>query len=589
VKENNQNQQVKVLAIIPGLINVFYIEIINPFLNLQKQGKISFYLSFTGSVKLSEIEDCDLVVFSRATDANEAAVLDCVMKSKKPFLYLVDDNFFEISLETNVGKYHRNAARLHFHKRFIQNASLVRAMSPAMESQLSLFNKNVVLRNCYFEFESIKGLIKKTDKKIKIVYATSRSGYDFLQYVFLNALKKILKLYPNNVEAYFWGPLPKDPDLLHLTNLKHLPFVSNYHSYLKLFYEFGFDIGLAPLKNDIFHNSKTNNKYREYGACGIAGIYSEGELYGKYIRNNVNGILVKNNSDDWFNAIQSLVQDKALRDNIKLNAQTDIRQNYKEEIYLEKLYEDLNWVINNGSKLQYPDIVKINSVDLILDKSSLENSNDFIKNLTDFLRELGVGIQIVYDLSKLRKENSKFWFIFTDSIDFMWDFLAIEDQAVHIVLFTNNELITEVESIKYNNRVLSFMLRLSNQNLSCRRFELNKLATVTDPYTTNSFIYILDQIELSFNVLFYPDNKKRPILKKIFIYLILILKPWLKIAKFLIKPLYMILRYLKDFLFKLFFAFWESYIQIKNILVLVRQKMILNRTIVSINQKRKNK
>jgi hypothetical protein len=133
------------------------------------------------------------------------------------------------------------------------------------------------------------------------------------------------------------------------------------------------------------------------------------------------------------------------------------------------------------------------------------------------------------------------------------------------------------------------MLRLSNQNLSCRRFELNKLATVTDPYTTNSFIYILDQIELSFNVLFYPDNKKRPILKKIFIYLILILKPWLKIAKFLIKPLYMILRYLKDFLFKLFFAFWESYIQIKNILVLVRQKMILNRTIVSINQKRKNK
>jgi len=66
---------------------------------------------------------------------------------------------------------------------------------------------------------------------------------------------------------------------------------------------------LAPLVDSRFAEYKTNNKVREYGACGIAGIYSDVPLYRESVEHGISGWLVPNEADAWVRAILAAVDD----------------------------------------------------------------------------------------------------------------------------------------------------------------------------------------------------------------------------------------------------------------------------------------
>ena len=82
-----------------------------------------------------------------------------------------------------------------------------------------------------------------------------------------------------------------------LPNVHHHGLICRYDRYLRRFSRGGYDIGLAPLPDDAFYRSKTNNKFREYGASGIAGIYSHNEVYAHCVEHEVSGLLVANETE----------------------------------------------------------------------------------------------------------------------------------------------------------------------------------------------------------------------------------------------------------------------------------------------------
>ena len=51
----------------------------------------------------------------------------------------------------------------------------------------------------------------------------------------------------------------------------------------------GWAIGLAPLRDSAENRAKTNNKYREYAALGIPGIYSDMPVYASSVRHGETG------------------------------------------------------------------------------------------------------------------------------------------------------------------------------------------------------------------------------------------------------------------------------------------------------------
>lgn len=316
-----------ILAIVPSLIPTVNITIINPMQFLQQKGKVNFKVTLPYLFKSKMLDNVDCVIFCRNSFPNEEWILNEVVSRCIPYVYEIDDNFFEIPYDNILGRVHRHPINLSSLINFISHASVVRTYSHLLAEDAGFYNKNVEMNRVYFDFELIKGLKQNKSIKLKIVYATSRMA-DSQQDIFTEALHKVASNYQDSVEIYFWGAPIADRELKTLPNVFHLAPIYNYEKFIKKFYEMGFDIGLAPIFEGRFFNSKTNNKYREYGACKIAGIYSNEDLYSDCVVDGKNGLLVQNTPDEWYKAIEKLILDSELRNAIISEANIDIEKNY---------------------------------------------------------------------------------------------------------------------------------------------------------------------------------------------------------------------------------------------------------------------
>ena len=99
--------------------------------------------------------------------------------------------------------------------------------------------------------------------------------------------------------------------------------------------EVDWDIGLAPLQDNRFNKNKSNLKYLEYTALNIPGIYSNVEPY-KDIKDKNTGIVVDNNSQEWEEALISLIENRTLYKILLINSKRDIKENYLVENSSEK-------------------------------------------------------------------------------------------------------------------------------------------------------------------------------------------------------------------------------------------------------------
>ena len=137
----------------------------------------------------------------------------------------------------------------------------------------------------------------------------------------------------------------RHPAFAALANVRHHGLICHYDRYLRRFSRAGYDIGLAPLPDDAFYRSKTNNKFREYGASGIAGIYSHVNVYSDCVRHEVTGLLAANDADSWHDALVRLIEDETLRTRIQRQARQYVREHYAQEKFEQLFLEQIQAVL----------------------------------------------------------------------------------------------------------------------------------------------------------------------------------------------------------------------------------------------------
>ena len=343
----------KTLAILPGFIPSTMICVVNPFLRLHQARLIQAKITLEEIVTPQELCWADLVVFCRNAEPRYSPILDFLERNQIPFIYDLDDNFFEIPGGSITGEYHRDPTRLAMVSRYIQRADLVRVYSRPLWERAQAMNAQV--ERVIAPIDS--GLMrlsanKKPGDKIKIVFATSRND-DELAEIFIPALKKTLTQYRNRLEVHLWGTMIKE--MKSDRQVIFRPLIFDYWRFLRRFSREGYDIGLAPLKNDIFHLSKTNNKFREYGACGIAGIYSDVEVYSDCVVDGETGLLVSNDMESWYQAIVRLIEDECLREGIRKRALEYVQTNYAAEMFDRIWLHQFQQVLEKpGAKIKSP-------------------------------------------------------------------------------------------------------------------------------------------------------------------------------------------------------------------------------------------
>jgi glycosyltransferase involved in cell wall biosynthesis len=331
----------RVLAVLPAVVPSTTIGVIKPLTKLHRTGQISADLTLEYMVSRRQVERADVVVFCRNTEPSERNALTWALASGKTIIYELDDDLLDIPLDMAQGQYHRSPERQNQLRHYLESADLVRVYAKHLKEKVAAINPSVeqVVGPVDWSLVPASPSPKARHEKLRLIYATSRLT-DQLANIFLDDVVELLREFPDRVELFLWGC--RSEQLEPNPSVKFLSHVANYNRFFHKFARYGFDIGLAPLPNEDFYLSKSNNKFREYAACGIAGVYSNVNVYSECVEHGVTGLLVENRRGAWFQALARLVEDIELRKRVQAQAQQYARQHYSQDnfcgVWLEQIH-----------------------------------------------------------------------------------------------------------------------------------------------------------------------------------------------------------------------------------------------------------
>ena len=87
------------------------------------------------------------------------------------------------------------------------------------------------------------------------------------------------------------------------------------------------DLVLNPIFKSNFNNFRSPTKFFDTTRLGAVGLYSDLEPFSNFINNNIDGILLDNNINDWIEKIFFLLDNKDVRENLYENALKRLEKN----------------------------------------------------------------------------------------------------------------------------------------------------------------------------------------------------------------------------------------------------------------------
>lgn len=324
------------LVITAGIIPSLEIGVSQPFSSLKTSENFQFEIKLEHEVSKEMIAAAKTIVFVRNVEPGAYALFEWAKLLGKRTVYVIDDNFLEIQPTTPVGQYYADPARQETFIKFLRNAQIVKVDAQDLGVYIKeRFNQNVVYFPASVDFDWLDRQEKRqqTNEQVVIGYEGGEKEQDFAPVI--PALNKILAYYGGFVRLEFFGYVPAS--LAEHPSVNYEEGGMEYRDFIIKLNQSNWDIGLAPLDDNVFNKGKTNNKFREYGACRIPGIYSKSPVYTSWVTHGETGFLVPHTTDGWFEGIKEMIERPELRQQIKENAEIAARQHFS----LHKCVE--NW------------------------------------------------------------------------------------------------------------------------------------------------------------------------------------------------------------------------------------------------------
>jgi glycosyltransferase involved in cell wall biosynthesis len=280
----------------------------------------AFYAGFP--VGHEETKRCKVIQLQRATNEYFIETIPKAQAEGKKIIYDIDDNLFEIpSYNPAFRPYNKKV--LDVTKTIIK---LCDAVTVSTEPLKEYFLHNNIAKNIYVIpnfLHDIPDYRDNSSDEIIIGYHGTNTHCGDFDAKLVGALRKVLEKYDNvKFVCVGYNPLPEKNN----PKVTFIPFVQ-IDDFFDTIYNLKFDIGIAPLRNNIFNKCKSNIKYLEYSACSTATIAQDVYPYSNTITHMENGLLVKNEKE-WIKYLELLINDITLRKTISKNANEHVSKNF---------------------------------------------------------------------------------------------------------------------------------------------------------------------------------------------------------------------------------------------------------------------
>jgi glycosyltransferase involved in cell wall biosynthesis len=316
----------RILVVTDAVTASTHTAVLQPFDFLASIGRITYNLVSTDEViEPSTVISHDLVVIQRAIHPSILQLLAWTRKYGIGLIYDLDDNFFAIDDNDHPPGSHFNRPVVkQVVDRMVRKADLVRVGSSQLAEALAPYTSRIEFRRNSVDLGYIDSLGPRPlgSNPLIIGYCGTPKLNDF-QFV-IPAILRLLSEYPNGLRFDFLGFIPNE--LVSHPGVTFAPYDFDYRNFLRTWWGRGWHVGLAPLRNSLFNNSKTDIKFREYGAMRVAGIYSNLPNYREVVQDGVSGILVNNDPASWYSAIKKLMDDEQFRNLVVNHARYAVEQ-----------------------------------------------------------------------------------------------------------------------------------------------------------------------------------------------------------------------------------------------------------------------
>jgi glycosyltransferase involved in cell wall biosynthesis len=282
---------------------------------------IVYRKAFLSSLSIADLDPRTVPLFVRCGDRSLRFWIKLLNRARHPYLYYLDDNFWESLGDSPEALYYRDSEVQDTLRLAVSQAHQTLTNSEVLASYLQRFTCRVSVLPPFFDFGLIEGCARPATAEIRIGFAGSSTRQGDLELV-RPVIQPALDRIPGAVFE-FCGALPAgvEPG----PGVRFFPYVDSYADFIRFQAGRNWAIGLAPLRDTVANRAKTNNKYREYGGCGIAGLYSNIDPYRGCVEHGVTGFLVDGRPESWLWAIQRLAFDEPERRRMGERAAQDVR------------------------------------------------------------------------------------------------------------------------------------------------------------------------------------------------------------------------------------------------------------------------
>lgn len=299
-------------------------------------------------VNEEDILGYDLVIISRGKHNNCLNIIEWCKKHQITTLYMIDDNWLTVGEE------------------WPEYQTIFSSGKPAYEVFLKCLNKSdavivysAVLAN-YIEKYSKKLIVSEVNINLKDFGYMEMSQNKLIGYSGSNRNSKEaflgLKKFLNENEDWklliFGMKVPEIFGSFDKSRIVHINYTS-YPNYIKKITKLKPSILIAPLDDSETSKSKCPNKFLEITASGAVGIYSNTLPYSKYVKDKENGLLIntKNDSDEWYEKIQTLATNIDLRKSIFKNAFNFVEKYFDTQTRYSEFNEMVGNLINQSKNI----------------------------------------------------------------------------------------------------------------------------------------------------------------------------------------------------------------------------------------------
>lgn len=277
-----------------------------------------------GTLDSEAMRNADLFVIQRMLPCpGTATTMEEIFRMGTPIVYELDDLLLQMP-QTNPNRDFAMQCRPAILE-VMQKASAITVSTEALKAELLPWNRNIyVLPNLIDERLWSQTQPPHPGPVVVGFTGTSTHGDDLK--MIEDAFVQISAKHGHGVAFQFMGCVTDR--LARLPGAKVAEFTPDYESFAKALQTTPIDVAVVSLEDHLFNRCKSNIKWLEYSACGIAGVYSDLPLYNSCIRHRQTGLLVGGGPQDWFQAIDTLVSNASLRRAIAQQARQEVMSSY---------------------------------------------------------------------------------------------------------------------------------------------------------------------------------------------------------------------------------------------------------------------